>query len=97
MAEFTMTDKQRGLARHALGLPNRNQLSYRNHFVTGAGSDDWDDWQTLVAAGYATRGNPGPLTGGDYLFWLTRTGAFAALEPGEALEGRRSLREKANG
>ncbi len=30
-----LTPKQRELARHALGLPNKMRMSYRNRFVAG--------------------------------------------------------------
>lgn len=38
-----LTTKQIGLARHALGLPNRKNLTYRNHFCTGEDSDCYAD------------------------------------------------------
>lgn len=74
-----LTDKQRELARHALGLPNARRQSYRNHFVTGPGSSDYVAWQAMVAAGFATRRAGSPLTGGDDLFRLNRAGAELAL------------------
>jgi hypothetical protein len=30
-----LTDRQRELARHALGFPNKKNTSYRNHFCAG--------------------------------------------------------------
>lgn len=81
-----MTPEQRDLARHALGLPNSKRKSYRNHFVTGAGSLDYDHWQAMVAAGDATRRDGNELTGGDDLFRLTRQGAEAARNRGESLD-----------
>ncbi len=81
-----MTPRQIEFARHALGLPNSRRRSYRNHFVTGPGTADFDDWQAMVAAGFARRRAGNALTGGDDLFWLTREGATAALKPGERLD-----------
>ena len=81
-----MTPTQRKLARHALGLPNKQRRSYRNHFVTGPGSVDYREWHTMVAMGDATRRAGSALTGGDDLFRLTRAGAESALEPGERLD-----------
>jgi hypothetical protein len=81
-----MTPRQIDLARHALGLPNKRRCSYRNHFVTGPGCTDWDDWQAMVAAGDARRYEPSTLTGGDYCFVLTRQGAEVAVAPGERLD-----------
>ena len=41
------TARQVGILRHALGWPKM----YRNHFVTGEGSDDFADCEALVALG----------------------------------------------
>ncbi|CUA90167.1 hypothetical protein Ga0061061_11193 [Chelatococcus sambhunathii] len=83
-----LTERQRHLARHALGLPNRSRRSYRNHFVAGPGHGDYDDWMAMVSAGAARRrdGSTSPLTGGDDLFWLTADGARAGLARGEKLD-----------
>lgn len=81
-----MTPKQIELARHALGLPNRERRSYRNHFVTGEGSDDHPEWVAMVGGGFAKRRAGNQLTGGDDLFWLTPDGAAAALRHGERLD-----------
>jgi hypothetical protein len=81
-----LSPDQRDLARHALGLPNGRGQSYRNHFVTGPGSPDYDRWREMVAMGAATRRAGTELTGGDDLFRLTRAGATAALAPGETLD-----------
>ena len=74
------------LARHALGLPNRRRQTYRNHFVTGEGAEDHARWTEMAASGWAVRRKGGPLTGGDDLFMLTRTGAQLALRRGERLD-----------
>lgn len=73
------------LARHALGLPNRNHTSYRNRFVAGGGHYDHGDWLAMTDAGLAERFSTA-LYGGADLFMLTRTGAEAALRPGESLD-----------
>jgi hypothetical protein len=78
--------KQRELARHALGLPNKRKMTYRNHFVTGPGHDDFDQWCAMVESGHAVRRKGSPLTGGDDLFMLTKIGATAALAKGEKLD-----------
>ena len=80
-----MTPEQIELARHALGLPNSRRQSYRNHFVAGEGHSDHTDWCEMVANGYAKSRNGSQLTGGDPVFWLTRTGAEKALKRGERL------------
>ena len=81
-----MNPKQRDLARHALGLDGRCRTSYRNHFVTRAGSDDHDIWMAMVAAGWATRRRGSELTGGADIFRLTSAGATAALIGDERLD-----------
>ncbi|WP_197430415.1 hypothetical protein [Methylobacterium sp. CCH5-D2] len=75
-----MTPRQRDLARHALGLPNRNRRSYRNRFLTGGACPDW---RAMEAAGLA-RSQPTDKLGRAW-FHLTRAGAEAALERGERL------------
>jgi hypothetical protein len=80
-----MNPIQRDLARHALGLPNKQRKSYRNHFVTGEGCNDHGEWMALVERGFAWRQKGSQLTGGDDLFRLTAEGASAALDPLECL------------
>lgn len=74
-----MTPEQRALARHALGLPNAAQRSYRNRYFTGPIDQHWD---AMVDAGEAM---VEPRSGGQRMFWLTRNGAMAALDAGESL------------
>ncbi|MER8591490.1 hypothetical protein NKH33_07785 [Mesorhizobium sp. M1182] len=81
-----MTPAQKDLARHALGLPNRQRRSYRNHFVTGSGGNDHREWMALVEAGHAWRRAGSELTGGSDLFRLTRAGAELVLEKRESLD-----------
>ena len=50
MIEHIVSQNQRHILRHALGLP----VSYRNYFCTGKGSDDYTDCEALVAAGMMT-------------------------------------------
>lgn len=81
-----LTIRHMELMRHALGLPNKEKAPCRNHFVTGPGSDDYDDWQNLVGLGVATRAEGSALTGGDYLFKVAEAGISAVLLPGERRE-----------
>jgi hypothetical protein len=78
----TITDKQRDILRHALGV-GRGQIDrwgkqrsagWRNHFVTGPGSDDYADCEALVAAGLMTKRGGGPLSGGDPVYRVTDAG-----------------------
>lgn len=81
-----MSPEQIELARHALGLDGARRQSYRNHFVTGPGSNDYTNWQAMVAAGHAKRRAGSAMTGGDDLFWLTESGARLALKDREKLD-----------
>lgn len=83
---LTLEAAQRELARHALGLPNKRRLSYRNHFVAGLGHSDYDVWFAMVEAKAARMRSGNALTGGDPVFWLTTEGAQAALNRGEKLD-----------
>jgi hypothetical protein len=77
-----MTDKQRAMAREALGLPNEQNATQRNHYCVGEGGDGWDEWQALVAEGLAVKAIGGPDWSGAF-FHLTLEGAKAVLAPEE--------------
>ena len=79
-----MTERQRELARHALGFPNKKNKSNRNHFCIGKGGDGYDDWMDLVSKGLAIR-STGPHWGGDDMFHLTLKGGLEARGPKEHL------------
>jgi len=73
-----MSERQIGLARHALGLPNEENRSYRNYYHAPKESDNHDQWLGLVRKGLAR-------TEGDR-FFLTRRAAKLVLEKGERLD-----------
>jgi hypothetical protein len=76
------TDRQRAILRHALGLDEQGRgRAYRNHFVTGPGSKDWDDCCTLTESGLMQKGRGGELTGGDPVFYVTGEGSNVARRP----------------
>lgn len=79
-----MTNKQRELARHALGLPNPRKTSYRNHFCAGVSHSDYAEWEAMVAQGDAIKRTT-PMCGGDDIFHLTLQGALVARDPKEHL------------
>ena len=79
-----MTPEQRELARHALGLPNKKNKSYRNHFCTGKGSTDYPHWEAMVEQGDAIR-RVGNLWGGDNMYYLTLRAALEARDSKEHL------------
>lgn len=78
-----MNIEQKRLARHALGLPNDGQTSYRNRYAAGLRSDAVEDWEGMVGLGYAVRGDD--LSYGRF-YHLTRAGADAALVGREKLD-----------
>lgn len=85
-----MTDRQRELARHALGLSgvvsSRVTVTFRNFYCAALASPDHAEWLAMVVAGEAT-GRPNALSPATAdLFFLTRAGAQAALQPGESLD-----------
>ena len=73
---MTLPDKQMHILRHALGLSQRAH-EYRNRFVTGPGSKDYDECEALVAAGLMRRYEGNEITGGDYLYQVTDAGKSA--------------------
>ena len=66
--------------RHALGL-DRGSREYRNHFVTGPGSDDYSDCEALVAAGLMLRREGNALSGNDPIYSVTEAGRDALRRP----------------
>ena len=74
-----MQAEQKHILRHALGL-NRSPREYRNRFVTGPGSKDFENCEALVAAGLMTRRDGNELTGGGYLYQVTDSGRAEAAE-----------------
>ena len=70
----TLTAEQREIMRHTLGYGRRTPPGWRNHFVTGPGSTDYDNCEALVAAGLMTKRSGGPLSGGDPVYRVTDAG-----------------------
>lgn len=68
------------ILQHSLGVDGFGQgRQYRNHFVTGEGSDDFPHCMALVERGLMTHREGNALTGGDDLFCVTDAGkAFVA-------------------
>ena len=96
-----MTPAQRSLARHALGLPNGRNRSFRNRYVVPPHDPAHAGWVKMVAAGWARdvrprsappSGQAGQPVGGmagigaGDTFCLTLEGAGLAVEPGERLD-----------
>lgn len=92
-----------GILQHALGLDAYGRgESYRDHFVAGAGSRDYDTCLWLVNAGLMQRRDGATLPfGGDDLFHVTDAGrAFVAEHsppPPKLSAGQRRYREWLDG
>jgi hypothetical protein len=68
-----------GILRHSLGLGDKGRgLAYRNHFVAGPGSDDYDDCMALVRDGLMTHRKGSALSSWDDVFTVTEAGRLAA-------------------
>ncbi len=74
-------DSRLHILQHSLGLDQYGGGNkYRNHFVTGEGSTDFDDCRALVADGLMTERAGNELSGGDSVFRVTQKGVdFVAL------------------
>jgi hypothetical protein len=83
MAAPPMSQEQRRLARHALGLDNSKRRSYRNRYLATNGSKTNWEWEQMVSAGWARIGLRQRVT---TLYELTTPGALAAIDPGEHLD-----------
>ena len=81
------------ILRHSLGLTYGDTI-YRNHFVTGEGSDDHPHCMALVEAGLMRRTEPNAATGGMDLFRVTEAGkAVAVAHSPKLTRGQRRYRE----
>jgi hypothetical protein len=68
-------DSKLHILQHSLGLDEYGEgRQYRNHFVTGPGSDDWGHCVSLVGDGLMTQQRGNALTGGDDCFRVTPKG-----------------------
>lgn len=81
-----ISEKQIELARHALGLPNSYNRSYRNRYIAGSKHPSYADWQAMIKSGFAkSEDGEGLPFGGSHFYYLTRKGAELALSKGETL------------
>lgn len=82
MTTAELTQREREIILHSLGMPNKGKRPYRNHFVTGEGSTDWPTCEGLAAKGLMRKFAGNPLTGGEPCFVVTREGcALVGTEP----------------
>lgn len=74
-------DSRLHILQHSLGLDKYGGgTQFRNHFVTGEGSKDFDNCRALAADGLMTERAGNALSGGDSIFCVTRKGIeFVAL------------------
>lgn len=85
-----MNERQKELARHALGLPNKQKMTYRNHFVAGSGHPDFHDWLEMTSRGEAAMRTGRAMSGGDPIFYVTPLGLTLAVDLREKV-GREEL------
>lgn len=78
-----MTPEQLDMARHALGLPNRQRRSYRNRYFANKDGAGDRAWQGMVANGEAEHLRTKSAV--THRYALTPKGARAALREGERL------------
>lgn len=70
-----MQNEKLQILQHSLGVDQYGQgAQYRNHFVTGKGSKDWDYCNELVDAGLMQVTRDHHLSGGDDCFWVSDSG-----------------------
>ena len=71
-----MSDAEYKILKHTLGAdkPQDDGSFYRNRFVTGKGSDDFDICQELVLKGVFDVKRNVEAFGGDDIFWATDLG-----------------------
>lgn len=63
------------ILQHSLGVGDYgDKPSYRNHFVAGPGSTDYDNCMALVADGMMKRRAGSAISGGDDIFHVTPKG-----------------------
>ena len=89
-------DNRLHILQHSLGLGRYGDGNqYRNHFVTGPGSDDFDDCRALVADGLMTERSGNALSGGDSVFHVTPKGIdFVALNSPQRQPGPKLTRSQ---
>ena len=75
-----MNKKEKHILRHSLGL-NQRKRSYRNHFVTGPGSKDFEDCEALVSKGLMNKRKYSlNEISEEYIYCVTDQGRKALLE-----------------
>lgn len=78
-----MTDRQRQIARHMLGLPTASGRSYRNRYCCEPGHEHFDVLLSMLDEGLVTSRRGVGL----HISWhLTRAAAESVLLPGESLD-----------
>lgn len=92
-----MNQRHLEIMQHALGLDEYGRgTGYRNHFVTGPGTTDWDDCRALTEAGLMESHGPEALYGNGFCFVVTDAGCEAVRlhspKPPELTAGQRRYR-----
>jgi len=93
-----MNNEQLHILQHSLGLDKYGQgEQYRNSFVTGKGSKDFDKCNSLVVAGFMVDHGPQKLAAGSHFFRVTPAGvdavALESPEPPKLTRGQKRYQE----
>lgn len=79
-----LSARQLHVLQHSLGVDKYGQGNqYRNHFVTGMGSDDWPICIGLCALGLMQDHGVNALAGGDHCFTVTERGKLEMAKQSE--------------
>jgi len=86
------------ILQHSLGLDEFGRgMSYRNHYCTGPGSNDYGVCLTLVERGFMTRSKGNAITGDADVFRVTDAGRLHVVEhspkPPKLTRAQRRYRE----
>lgn len=88
-----MNPKHLHILQHSLGCDQYGQgTQYRNHFVTGPGSEDFDDCRQMAAEGLLKDHGAQRMYAGDHLFTVSDKGKAVMLQ--ESPQSPRLTRSK---
>jgi hypothetical protein len=80
-----MTPEQKEIARHMLGLPNKQRRSYRNRFCGGEGHSDYPILIAMQEQGYLMRVPAKRMSTVEDMWFLAPFAARLALNKDETL------------
>jgi len=75
-----MTDIERKILRHSLGLDGKTKRSYRNRFCAGPGTDSYPHCEALVSAGFMDKRPSDNPSSGLSIYYVTAAGQDALVK-----------------